>query len=147
MFRTTLIALALLAPLSASAATILIDGDTIRVDGVTIRIVDIDTPETHRSRCENELVLGLKAKERLRALLDSGTVSFNPIGTDRYGRSLTHVYAGEVNVGQRLLEEGYALPYIPGPEAKAKRLAVWCAPRATSRYVPLEHAAALAERI
>ena len=84
MFRTTLIALALLAPLSASAATILIDGDTIRVDGVTIRIVDIDTPETHRSRCENELVLGLKAKERLRALLDSGTVSFKPIGTDRY---------------------------------------------------------------
>ena len=127
MFRTTLIALALFVPLSASAATIVIDGDTVRIDGVTIRIVEIDLPETYRSRCENELVRGLKAKERLRALLDSGTVSFKPLGTDRYGRTLAYVYAGEVNVGQRLLEEGFALPYIPGPEAKVKRLAVWCA--------------------
>ena len=87
---------------------------------MTIRIVDIDTPETHRSRCENELVLGLKAKERLRALLDGGTVSFKPIGTDRYGRTLARVYAGEVDVGQRLLEEGHALHYIPGAESQGQ---------------------------
>ena len=39
-----------------------------------IRIVQIDTPETFGPRCENELILGLKAKKRLRELLDSGTV-------------------------------------------------------------------------
>ena len=61
-------------PVSAKAATIIIDGDTINFDGVRIRIVQIDTPETFGPRCENELILGLKAKKRLRELLDSGTV-------------------------------------------------------------------------
>ena len=47
-----------------------------------IRISNIDTPETFRPRCERELVLGLKAKERLRALLDAGPVTFTPSGKD-----------------------------------------------------------------
>ena len=35
-------------PVSAQAATIIIDGDTIDIDGVRIRIVQIDTPaESH----------------------------------------------------------------------------------------------------
>ena len=45
-----------------------------RHDRLRIRIVQIDTPETFGPRCENELILGLKAKKRLRELLDSGTV-------------------------------------------------------------------------
>jgi hypothetical protein len=36
--------------------------------------VEINTPETFGPRCENELILGLKAKKRLRELLDGGTV-------------------------------------------------------------------------
>ena len=60
------LALAPLVPVSAVAATIVMDGDTIDIDGVRIRIVQIDTPETFRRRCENELALSLKAKERLR---------------------------------------------------------------------------------
>jgi endonuclease YncB( thermonuclease family) len=75
----------------AMAAIILIDGDTNDVDGTRIRIVQIDAPETFRPRCENELVLGLTAKERLRALLDSCPVTFKPTGTDRYGRTLAYV--------------------------------------------------------
>ena len=58
-------------PVSAPAATIIIDGDTIDIDGVRIRI---DTLETFGPRCENELTLGLKTKKRLRELLDGGTV-------------------------------------------------------------------------
>ena len=49
-------------PVSAQAATIIIDGDTIDIDGVRIRIVQIDTTETFGPCCENELILGLKAK-------------------------------------------------------------------------------------
>ena len=67
-------ALALQVPVSAQVATNIIDGDTIDIDGVRIRIVQIDTPETFGPRCENELILGRKAKKRLRELLDSGTV-------------------------------------------------------------------------
>ncbi|GLR88460.1 hypothetical protein GCM10007857_51720 [Bradyrhizobium iriomotense] len=39
---------------------------------------------------------------------------------------MARVYTGEVDVGEVLLKEGHALPYVPGPEAKAKRLATWC---------------------
>ena len=91
MKPANVLALALLASPPAMAAIILIDGDTIDVDGTRIRIVQIDAPETFRPRCENELVLGLTAKERLRALLDSCPVTFKPTGTDRYGRTLAYV--------------------------------------------------------
>ena len=108
----------------------IIDGDTIRMDGITIRIMELDTPETFRSRCENELVLGLAAKEHLRSLLDSGTVTYDATGTDRYGRILARVHVGGVNVGQQMIRDGVALPYRPGKDAKLARLRQWCGPDA-----------------
>lgn len=108
----------------------IIDGDTIRMDGITIRIIELDTPETFRSRCENELVLGLAAKEHLRSLLDSGTVTYEATGTDRYGRTLAKVHVGGVNVGQQMIRDGVALPYQPGKDAKLARLRHWCGPDA-----------------
>jgi endonuclease YncB( thermonuclease family) len=124
--RVLAIACALLAPPGAEAATILIDGDTLDIDGKRVGIVEIDTPETFRPRCENELVRGLNAKEQLRNLLSTGDVTFQPTGHDLYGRILARVYAGKVNVGQQLIAEGFALRYLPGPEAKAARLKAWC---------------------
>jgi hypothetical protein len=127
-----LLALSIVACISpAFAGVSIVDGDTLKIDGVTIRIVEIDTPETFRSRCENELVLGLKAKERIRQLVDSGPVTYVKTGTDRYGRTLAKVFAGEVNVGEMLLEEGIALRYQPGADAKLARLKVWCGQDAT----------------
>jgi endonuclease YncB( thermonuclease family) len=120
----TALTLAMLTP--ALAGVYVIDGDTVDIDGTRIRILQIDTPETFRSRCENEYQLGLKAKARLTELLASGEVSYTPDKLDRFGRTLATVYAGKVDVGEVLLKEGHALPYVPGPEAKAKRLATWC---------------------
>jgi endonuclease YncB( thermonuclease family) len=121
------VVLALLSPLPVSAKTIvLVDGDTIRIDNIKIRIVNIDTPETYRSRCERELILGLRAKERLRELLDSGDVTYKATGTDRYGRTLAHVHVDGANVGEQLISEGHALRWRPGAQAKAQRLALWC---------------------
>ena len=70
-----------------AAAVLIIDGDTIDVDGVRIRLLAIDTPETFRSRCENELALGLKAKERLRVLLAASLVTYKAQGDDYHGRT------------------------------------------------------------
>ena len=127
MKRISVLVFALLATASAaSATTVLIDGDTFVLDGERIRIIEIDTPETFRPRCENELILGLKAKERLRALLDSGPLTVVREGHDYWRRTLAHVYAGETDIGQTMLTEGYALPYVKGPKAKASRLAQWC---------------------
>ena len=85
----TALTLAMLTP--AMAGVYVIDGDTLDIDGTRIRILSIDTPETFRSRCDNELKLGLAAKQRLRELLDSGEVSYTPDGVDRFGRTLAHV--------------------------------------------------------
>jgi endonuclease YncB( thermonuclease family) len=120
----TALTLATLTP--APAGVLVIDGDTVDIDGTRIRILRIDTPETFRSHCENEYRFGLAAKQRLTELLDKGDVSYTPDGFDRYGRTLARVYTGEVDVGEVLLKEGYAPPYVPGPEAKAKRLATLC---------------------
>ena len=105
----TTAALWLLLSSAALAGAVIIDGDTIKLDGVTIRILNIDTPETFRSRCENELILGLAAKERLRELLDSGEVTFVPQGLDRYRRTLARVFVDGVDVGDVLVREGHAL--------------------------------------
>ena len=121
-------AMALLTVSSAIAADGLrvVDGDTININGMPIRIVQIDTPETWSPRCQQELELGMAATKRLEELLVGHEVTYQATGYDRFGRVLARVYADGINVGEKLLEEGLALPYIPGPEAKAKRLAVWC---------------------
>ena len=90
-------------PVSAQAATIIIDGDTIDIDGVRIRIVQIDTPATFGPRCENELILGIKAKKRLRELLDGDAVTYQATGHDRYGRTLARVFVDKVDVGGTLI--------------------------------------------
>ncbi len=123
----------------AQAANLnIIDGDTLSIDGIRIRIVQIDTPETYKSRCEKEPVLGLKAKERLRALLDQRPVHYEATGTDRYGRILARVYVnlddGPVDVGETLMTEGLALTYRPGAQDKLRRLQVWCGQDAKLSY-------------
>lgn len=124
------IALAMFSTSTLAAKVNLIDGDTLKIDGKTIRIVEIDTPETFQSRCENELILGLKAKERLAQLVSgSADVTYEPTGFDRFGRTLAHVFAGDMNVGETLVKEGHALRYEKGGEAKAARLKVWCGPQ------------------
>jgi hypothetical protein len=51
-------------------------------------------------------VLGLKAKERLRQLVNQANVSYEPTGTDRYGRTLARVFVSNhkharISVGER----------------------------------------------
>ncbi|MBZ9653831.1 thermonuclease family protein [Phyllobacterium lublinensis] len=138
MRATLALVLAALAFPAQAASVNIIDGDTLSIDGTRIRIVEIDTPETYKSHCENELVLGLRAKERLRALVDQGPVHYEATGTDRFGRTLATVYVdladGPVNVGETLIQEGFALPYKPGGSDKLRRLQVWCGPNAKLAY-------------
>lgn len=111
---------------SAASNVVIVDGDTIAIGHERIRILSIDTPETFRSRCENELVLGLQAKERLRELLDSGDIRIERDGQDRYRRTLANIFVGSIDVGETLIREGHALRYKPGSAAKLRRLQAWC---------------------
>jgi endonuclease YncB( thermonuclease family) len=91
-----------------------------------VRILNIDTPETRGSHYERELVMGLKAKERLAVLLRAGSVEVDRDGRNRYGRTLGRLSAGGRDVGMVLVSEGLALPWQSDPEAKAARLRHWC---------------------
>jgi endonuclease YncB( thermonuclease family) len=91
-----------------------VDGDTIWMDGQNIRIADIDTPETHDYRCPEEKALGDRATQRLHQLVNSGTVTLQPIGdrdVDGYGRKLRIVSVNGMSVGDTLVSEGLARYY------------------------------------
>jgi endonuclease YncB( thermonuclease family) len=71
-----LLALVLALPVSAEAfdgrMAVIIDGDTLAIGSERIRLLNIDAPESFRFRCERELVMGLRAKERPAILVRSG---------------------------------------------------------------------------
>jgi endonuclease YncB( thermonuclease family) len=89
---------------------VIIDGDTFAFGSERVRILNIDAPETRGSRCERELVVGLKAKERLAGLLRAGSVDVIRAGEDRFSRTLARVSVGGLDVGSVLVGEGLALP-------------------------------------
>jgi micrococcal nuclease len=107
---------------------VIMDGDTFALGSERVRILNIDAPETRGSRCEQELVLGLKAKERLADLLRAESVDIIRDGEDRYRRTLARVSVGGLDVGSVLVGEGLALPWRDGPEAREARLQHWCGP-------------------
>lgn len=93
-----------------------VDGDTFWIDGEKVRIADIDTPETHPSRCAEEARLGNAATDRLQVLLNQGDFDLKSIGrdTDRYGRKLRIVERNGRSLGGVLVSEGLARPYAGG---------------------------------
>ena len=105
---------------------IVIDGDTVSVDGEKVRILNIDAPESFRSRCESELKLALLAKERLMLLLRAGEVTIARAGQDRYRRTLARLAVDGTDVGESLIREGFALPWKDGREPAMQRLQAWC---------------------
>lgn len=107
---------------SGGGVNCVVDGDTFWFASDKYRIADIDTPETHPARCAAEQRLGDAATRRLRALLSDGAFALQPIDrdTDRYGRRLRIVTRDGVSIGDALIAEGLARPYVGGPRAG------WC---------------------
>jgi len=106
---------------SGGGANCVVDGDTFWLNGTKIRISDIDTPETHPSRCAVEADLGAKATRRLQALLNQGDLNLTGNGRDidRYGRKLRVVMRRGESIGDILVSEGLARPYGRGRQS-------WC---------------------
>lgn len=130
MIARAILVAAVLAAAPAGAETVdgsrflIIDGDTVQFGRERIRLLDIDAPESFRSACEAELVAGLKAKERLRALLDGQDVTIDRDGRDRFGRTLARLFTEDGDVGEILINERLALRYLPG--RRSERTAHWC---------------------
>lgn len=108
------------------------DGDTIRsyislpcpLCAVSVRIRGIDTPESnYLAKCPAEKAKGLEAKEYLKSLLvGHKTMMTRNIKWDKYGgRINAHVFVDGIDIGQRMIEKGYARPYTgQGPKSN------WC---------------------
>jgi endonuclease YncB( thermonuclease family) len=105
---------------------VIIDGETVAFGSERIRIENIDAPETRGSRCERELVAGLRAKERLAQLLRRGPVQIDRSGEDRYRRTLARLRTAAGDIGEVLVREGLVLPWREGAEAREARLRRWC---------------------
>lgn len=103
--------------------TCVVDGDTLWSEGVKYRIVDIDAPETaDKAHCDREIDLAMQATDLLQTLLESGGVSFQTFGTDRYGRLLVKVRTNRGDVSTEMMNAGLATPFKRGPYDRQR----WC---------------------
>lgn len=105
----------------AERVTCVVDGDTFWLNGEKIRIADIDTPEVSQPKCADELALGIKATERLTALLNEGPFDLAATDRDRdgFGRQLRVVIRNGKSLGEQLVDEGLAHRWNGGKEP-------WC---------------------
>lgn len=105
-----------------ASEVIAVDGDTIDHGDDRYRLVGFDAPETFRAQCDAEKALGLRAKDRLREIIQTNgqvELEINP-EMDRYGRLLATARVSGKEVGSILISEGLARPYAGGKRGS------WC---------------------
>ena len=118
-----------------------LDGDTIKVllaDSIptTIRLYGIDSPELGQK-------FGYEAKSFLEDLLRNRAVSLNFRGNDKYGRKLCEVLINGDQVGEALVNAGYAWAANDAKlelkaaedKARALRLGVWSEDGAVAPWI------------
>ncbi|MEM9496569.1 MAG: thermonuclease family protein [Pseudomonadota bacterium] len=108
-----------------------IDGDTLEIDGKGYRIHGIDAPEIGQ-KCGG-WHCGKEAANELLSLIAGQAVQCEALDTDRYGRLIAICRAGGTDLGQALVERGFAWAYreysgdyVPQEDkARSARLGVW----------------------
>ena len=98
-----------------------------------VRLDGIDAPE-RKQRCLDEVgqvfACGETSRRVLTEVLKGKQVSCTPLDKDRYGRTIARCYVGQSDIGQALVNAGFAFAYR----------------RYSTRYVPAENRARQAER-
>lgn len=113
------------APLRTCEAPRVIDGDTIACGQLRIRLLGIDAPDHRKSapcrRRVGDHVCDDGAADRAtrlaRLAVASHAVTFMPVGTDRYGRTVAQVFVGRADL-QCFLIRYRAARYIPKYDAR-----------------------------
>ena len=88
-----------------------VDGDTLAIGADRIRLRGMDAPEIGQ-QCRHggkSYDCGRQAREALVAVIDGGKVTCNARRKDRYGRLIATCYLGSVDLGRRIVEEGWAV--------------------------------------
>lgn len=102
----------------------MIDGDTVEAEidlgfhvsfTVTLRLVGINAPETKGAERSRGLA-ATRSLDSLIADLTGGTreltVRTQKDVTEKYGRYLAVLLAGDVNLNDRMLADGHAVPFM-----------------------------------
>src|SRR4051795_10414694 len=119
IMRRILVVLLLLLPGGALADDLVgqasvVDGDTLEIHGIRIRLWGIDAPEsTQLCRGEDSLQYrcGAKSANDLDAFIARRPVSCHSRDLYRYGRTVPTCLVDEVDLGDWLVRNGFALDW------------------------------------
>lgn len=104
-----------------------VDGDSLEIGGERIRLKGIDAPELHQ-KCEKdgrEWGCGRAATTALKRKIGKAAVNCDGGEFDRHERLLATCRAGEVNLNQWMVSEGWAVSFggYYGAEERAAKAA------------------------
>jgi endonuclease YncB( thermonuclease family) len=115
------------------------DGDTITVNDTRVRLEGIDAPETGQT-CKRKWIgswaCGAGATAALQSLLEGKTVTCEPRGLDKYGRTLGVCFVDGKDVNAAMVRQGFAWAFVKystsyvkeEAEARAQGLGIWQGP-------------------
>lgn len=88
-----------------------VDGDTLAIGASRIRLQGMDAPEMGQQcrRGGAPYDCGQQAREALVAAINGRPVTCKARRKDRYGRLVATCYMGDVDLGRRIVEEGWAV--------------------------------------
>ena len=93
------------------------DGDTcyVTVDGKNnkIRLLELDTPEISKPKCDEELELGLKARDYINNLIENASsIEFKTeYKEDYFGRILSYLIIDGEDVSAKIVSNGLGVIY------------------------------------
>jgi len=109
------------------------DGDTFNANlnvagcpdvfckNMPVRIHGIDAAEIGGSKCAQEKVAAKLARDYLASMITGKTIDLRDVHRDKYFRVDASVFVDGVDVGQKMIDDGYARAYL----ANGKRSG-WC---------------------
>jgi endonuclease YncB( thermonuclease family) len=114
-----------------------IDGDTIIADGKTIHLAGFVAPDIQGAQCRAERELGAKASKRVRDLIRAGGLDYSPVACScpattlgnwicRFARTCGVLKTNDRNVGDILVAEGLAVPFVCDGMKCPKAPNPWC---------------------
>ena len=96
------------------------DGDTcyVTIDNQKekIRLLELDTPEISKPKCEKEYLRGIEARDFINQLIEDANsiIIETDYSKDYFGRTLAYLIVDGVDVSSLMIEKGLGVKYQKG---------------------------------